>query len=107
MKRFAAKYIYTLESVTPLTDAFIEVEDDGTVIRTGKCEDTSGEEHYYDGALVPGFVNTHCHIELSYMWHLFRKGTGMAGFIDQINALRDTKPLEEKISDIASWMDVL
>lgn len=107
MKRFAAKYIYTLESTEPLTDAFIEVEDDGTVIRTGKCEDVSKEDTYYDGALVPGFVNTHCHIELSYMWHLFRKGTGMAGFIDQINALRDTKPLEEKISDIARWMDVL
>ena len=107
MKRFAAKYLYTLESTEPILDGFVEVDDDGTVLRTGKCADTASEREYHDGAIVPGFVNTHCHIELSYMWKLFRKGTGMAGFIDQINALRDTKPLEEKLSDISRWMDVL
>ena len=31
----------------------------------------------------------------------------MAGFIDQINALRDTSPLEEKLADIQHWMDHL
>jgi hypothetical protein len=41
------------------------------------------------------------------MWKLFRKGTGMAGFIDQINALRDTASLEDKLADIQTWMDRL
>ena len=107
MKRIAAKYIYPLDSVSPIVGGFVEVEDDGTVIRTGKCEDPGSEEVFLDGAIVPGFVNTHCHIELSSMWKLFRKGTGMAGFIDQINALRDTKTPEEKKADIARWMDTL
>ena len=107
MKRFAAKYLYLLESKAPVINGFVEVEDDGTIIRTGICDDPSSEENFLDGALAPGFVNTHCHIELSYMWKLFRKGTGMAGFIDQINALRDTSPLEEKLSDIQHWMDHL
>ncbi len=107
MKRFAAKYLYLLESKDPVVNGFVEVEDDGTIIRTGTCDDPSSEENFLDGVLAPGFVNTHCHIELSYMWKLFRKGTGMAGFIDQINALRDTSPLEEKLSDIQHWMDHL
>jgi len=107
MKRISASYVYTLDRPQPVRNGFVEYEDDGTIAAVGEC-DPSKEENFLDGAaIVPGFVNTHCHVELSYMWKLFRKGTGMAGFIDQINALRDTKPLEEKIADIQHWMDVM
>jgi len=102
MKRFAARYVYTLEGYEPLKDAFVEISDEGEILRTGPA----GEgDTIIEGALVPGFVNAHCHLELSYMWKLFRKGTGMAGFIDQINALRDTKPMEEKLADIDFRLD--
>ncbi len=107
MKRIAATYLYPLTGFEPVRNGFVEYEEDGTIVRTGVCEDPAAEEHFVEGALIPGFVNTHCHIELSYMWKLFRRGTGMAGFIDQINALRDTASLEEKLSDIQTWMDRL
>jgi len=102
MKRYAAKYLYTLTSALPLENAFVEVDDDGVVLRTGMCED--GEE-VLEGAICPGMVNAHCHVELSYMKGLFRKGTGMAGFIDQINELRDTSSLEDKIASLKAAMD--
>ena len=104
MRRFAAKYVYTLTSQDPLLNAFVEVDGAGTVLRTGPCE--SGEE-LLDGAIVPGFVNAHCHVELSYMKGLFRKGTGMAGFIDQINALRDSFSPEVKLSCLKEAMDAM
>ena len=107
MNRIAAKYVYPLTGPDPLVNGFVEFEDDGTIVRTGICEDPSREAIFLDGAVVPGFVNAHCHVELSYMKGLFRKGTGMAGFIDQINALRDTKSLEEKIRDLREAMDRL
>ena len=102
MKRFAADYVYTLTSREPLRNAFVEVEEDGRILRIGPCEE--GEERM-EGAIVPGFVNAHCHAELSYMKGLFRKGTGMAGFIDQINALRDTFSLEDKVAFLKEAMD--
>lgn len=104
MKRFTAKYLYTLTSREPLRNAFVEVSDDGTVLSVGNC--APGETIDYE-VLVPGFVNAHCHVELSYMKGLFRKGSGMAGFIDQINALRDTSSLEDKIAALKEAMDGL
>ena len=102
MRRFAAKYVYALTETEPLRNAFVELDEDGTVLRVGPCE--AGEE-VLDGAIVPGFVNAHCHVELSYMKGLFRKGTGMAGFIDQINALRDAFSMEDKVRLLKEAMD--
>ena len=107
MKRIAADYIYTLEGVEPLNNAFVEVEDDGTVIRTGICDDISKEENYYKGTIIPGFVNSHCHIELSHLLGKFVKGSGMAGFIDQINALRDWADDQTKSALVEKWLKIM
>lgn len=104
MKRIAAKYVYLLDGIEPIRNSFVEFSDDGTVIAVGEADSA---DNILDGALVPGFVNAHCHVELSYMKGLFRKGTGMAGFIDQINALRDTKSHEEKVRDLSEAMDLM
>ena len=88
----------------PIRNGYVEYDDDGTVISVEVCDDSyDGEIH--DGALVPGFVNGHCHVELSHLHGKFVKGTGMAGFIDQINALRDWAGREKKVQLVQEWMD--
>ena len=101
-RRINARYIYTLEAEEPILNGFVEFEEDGTVLRTGVCEDGEVVE---DVAVVPGFVNAHCHLELSHLHGKFRKGTGMAGFIDQINALRDWAGADVKARLTQEWMD--
>ena len=92
MKRFAAQYIVT-NSGPPLKRAVITTEDDGTII---SIEDTEGdlkEKHsieFYNGIIIPGFVNCHCHLELSHMKGYTAKGIGLGGFIQQIRSTRDT-----------------
>lgn len=105
MRRISAEYLYDGSSYEPLKNAYVEVADDGTVLAVGKVENPETEPEFHKGAIVPGFVNTHCHLELSYLKGKFRKGTGMAGFIDQINEMRDTSSMEEKKADIAFWMN--
>lgn len=107
MRRIAAEYVYTLNGYEPLRNGFVELDDSGKVLRTGVCDKPETETEYYEGALVPGFVNSHCHAELSYLKGKFRKNSGMAGFIDQINEMRDIAPKEERISCIAREMDAM
>lgn len=107
MNRIAAEYVFTLDGSKPVRNGYVEYLDDGTVAAVGECQDPEKEARFIKGAIVPGFVNAHCHLELSYLWKSFRKGSGMAGFIDQINAQRDNKSLEEKLQDIRHWMNLM
>lgn len=101
MGRITAEYIYTLDG-EPIKNGFVEYDEDGTITAVGQC---GADEEVMPGAIVPGFVNAHCHVELSHLHKKFRKGTGMAGFIDQINELRDWAGREVKQQLVQEWMD--
>ena len=91
MKRFSAQYIIT-NSGTPLKRAVITTEDDGIIL---SIEDTGGNlrEKYslefHNGIIIPGFVNCHCHLELSGMKCSIAQGIGLGGFIEQVRNTRD------------------
>jgi cytosine/adenosine deaminase-related metal-dependent hydrolase len=86
MKRIAANYIYTLEGPA-LKNGVVELDDSGKIL---KVIDTKGELketrklEFYNGVVVPGFINTHCHLELSELKGRFSQGKGLPEFIKEI-----------------------
>jgi cytosine/adenosine deaminase-related metal-dependent hydrolase len=105
MKYFSAHYIVT-NSGPMLKRPLISTDDDGTII---SIEDTKGdlrEDHsveFYNGVIIPGFVNCHCHLELSHLRGKIPAGTGLADFITRIRTLRETD--EQKILSEAGFAD--
>ena len=103
IRRIAASFVYTLDADEPIKNGYVEYDAaDGRIVAVGEC---GPDDEVLSGAIVPGFVNSHCHIELSDLHGKFRKGTGMAGFIDQINALRDWAGADVKARLTQEWMD--
>ena len=91
MKRFSAQYIIT-NSGSPLKRAIITTENDGTIL---SIEDTGGdlqEKHsveFHNGIIFPGFVNCHCHLELSHMKGSIAEGSCLGGFLQKVSYTRD------------------
>ncbi len=91
MRRLSAEYIFTGKQV--LKKGIIEIDDLGkiiSVIDTGGNFKEEQSLEFYDGVIIPGFVNAHCHIELSHMKGVIsdRSDRGLPGFIDEIISKR-------------------
>lgn len=98
MRIIQASYIVPLNGKI-IENGYLFIEEDGTLIHvTDQAPITSDfKVEVYDGILCPGFVNTHCHLELSHMKGLIPEATGLPEFVSQIPSLRNksTKnPLE-------------
>ena len=109
MRKIAATYIFPVNQ-PPIKNGILTCTPDGTVLEISgnneKITEQSGLE-YYSGILVPGFVNTHCHLELSHLKGKIEEKTGIGGFIGQINQLRnqETENAEKaiQVADRKMW----
>ena len=72
----------------------------GTILDFVSIEDAGDDIQHHQGVLLPGFVNAHCHLELSHMRGLIPEHTGLAGFILKIVGERHF-PEEEILAAIA------
>jgi cytosine/adenosine deaminase-related metal-dependent hydrolase len=105
MKRFASQYIIT-NSGPPLKRGVISTDDDGIIIGVEDTEGDLKEKHsteFHNGIIIPGFVNCHCHLELSHMKDYTPKGKGLGGFIEHVRGSRELN--KEDISSAISSAD--
>lgn len=86
MRRLAANYIFPVTS-SPLKNGIVEIDEQGKIIdiidTKGKLSESRNLE-YYNGIIVPGFINTHCHLELSDLKNVFKEKAGLPSFIQQM-----------------------
>ena len=102
MRKIAADYAFLLDKgPTPFYRPLISIDERGKILAIEQWDDadlTDNRTEYYKGTLVPGFVNSHCHIELSHLKGVFEEATGMSGFINQINKLRESVDEEGRLT---------
>lgn len=93
LRYLSAHYVFPVTS-PPLRYGILCVNDDGCVVDVidtgGKLEEREKLE-FYNGILVPGFVNAHCHLELSHLRNTIGPHGGLQDFISSIRNLRQAK----------------
>lgn len=99
-KYIGADWIFPVSS-EPIPNGVLCLSTDGEILELLTDAEAKAQQistiDYYKGVLVPGFVNTHCHLELSHLWKRIKPHTGLPAFIKQILALRkqDETEIEE------------
>ena len=96
MRYITADYIFPISS-EPIKNGIIEIDDFGTIIGIyPPSEETRNPKpETFSGFICPGFVNAHCHLELSHMKGVISEKLGMAGFIKNMVAQRNKFSKEE------------
>ena len=89
----------------PIKNGYLLLNDSNEIVETGVLEGECEDTEFYNGILCPGFTNAHCHVELSHLVGAFTQASGMSGFINQINALRNTVDKEGRIKALEAQMD--
>jgi cytosine/adenosine deaminase-related metal-dependent hydrolase len=68
----------------------------GTIIDLVMQKDAGDDVQSYDGTICPGFINAHCHLELSHLKGHIPPHTGIVDFLLHVMQLRRFRP-EEKL----------
>ena len=86
-QKFQATQIFTGTEL--LEDQLVLItQKDGTIEALVGIEDAGDELQNFEGILSPGFINAHCHLELSHMKGMIAAHSGLQEFVKQIVSLR-------------------
>jgi cytosine/adenosine deaminase-related metal-dependent hydrolase len=95
MKSFKADYVFPVYA-EPIKNGIVTVDDFGKIISVtdSPLPDQTQPVERLSGIICPGFVNTHCHLELSHLEGKLTTKSGLVSFIKEVLKFRDIdKPL--------------
>lgn len=108
MRKIAAHY--TLIGGELCRNIVVSVDDHRRVVAVDRVTslDNMASVEFYPGILIPGMVNAHCHLELSYLRGAIAEKSGFAGFARAIGAVRNNFTSEERlhaasVADAQMW----
>lgn len=105
MKIFRADYVFPV-CADPIKNGIVTVNDAGKIISVSDTHPPNtevGNIEQLKGIICPGFINTHCHLELSHLKDKVSPDCGLINFIKEIQAIRTADSSE--ISEAAANAD--
>lgn len=97
MRKIAAHYLFPIAD-KPIKNGVLTLNDDGEVISIGRLDGEEESVEFYNGILCPGFVNAHCHLELSSLLGAIPQHTGLFGFIRHMSSRRQPDEQEQVLA---------
>ncbi len=91
-KKFRADLLFTGNQLLNGADQVLITKVDGTIEAILPVSEAGDDIQHFNGILSPGFINAHCHLELSHMKGMIPAHTGLQEFVKQIVALRQVAP---------------
>lgn len=86
-RKFKADYLFTGEKL--LGDENVLVTDEaGKIIQIINASDAGEEVEVFEGMISPGFINAHCHLELSHLKNIIPERTGLVNFVFKVVSQR-------------------
>ncbi len=108
MKIFRADYVFPINA-DPIKDGVVTVDDLGKIISVSDQipadADPTAVEHL-KGIICPGFINTHCHVELSHLLGKTPQRGGLVNFITDVQRLRGADVNEIEAAAIKADSDM-
>ena len=99
MRFLTADYLFPLY-IAPIKQGVLQISDNKEVIAVfeNRSEVPKEKLEVFEGILCPGFVNAHCHLELSHLLGKAEKGKGFLDFIGAIHQRDSYTAIEKQIA---------
>ena len=100
LRYLSADYIFPV-SEDPIMNGIIALDEDGEIdaVYTAETAKSIAEPiERYQGIIAPGFVNTHCHLELSHLHGKIPKAIGLVSFVKAVISQRASEQEEVLIA---------
>ena len=83
----AAHYVFT-NTGAPIKNGTVTINDeDGTILSVGTLDAETPNTIFYNGIIVPGLVNAHCHLELSHLRGRVTDADSLVDFVCRMSRL--------------------
>jgi aminodeoxyfutalosine deaminase len=99
-QKFKGRALFTGRELLPGSQVLVTGAD-GTIVDIVPETEAGDDVRVVNGLLCPGFVNAHCHLELSHLRGAIPEGTGLIPFLQAVPKLRQY-PAEEIQAAMAS-----
>ncbi|MEO8820337.1 MAG: amidohydrolase family protein [Ginsengibacter sp.] len=102
-RKFKADYLFTGEQFLDGENVLV-TDENGRMEEIVRSTDAGGDIEIYNGIISPGFINAHCHLELSHLKNIIAEKTGLVKFVFKVvserhfeeNEILDSIEKEEK-----------